>query len=254
MHSSLLARVVCALGLLALVAPGAAVAKPKKKRLVQAMYTVIARAQMTEQWQFLERSQIDCLDGMCTTETNGSGTASMQLKAKPMKWMVMRGSGGRPPMLNVGTGEGVPLKGPYLRTGRLETIHGGPWAAANPPQIAPTGGCGNRPITVDFNLMWKQRNQLAPSAIVDDLREDCPDGPSTGLNWDDDEGPSLMDAVTQAAQGKFLSVKQFTVSGSKTWHASVDPPTGAYTLRSGEKVVKWTWSVTFQMDAKKKRR
>jgi hypothetical protein len=248
----LLARSACAaLGALALLAPGVAVAKPKK-RLNEATYTVIARATMEEEWQFLERSEIDCLDGMCTTETKGSGTATMQLKAKPTKWLVMRGFGGRPPMINVGTGEGVQLKGPYLRSGELSTVHGGPWADANPPRIAPTGDCGNRSITVDFNLMWKARNQLSPSAIVDDLREDCPDGPSTGLEWDSDS-PSLMDVVTQAAQTKFLRTKQFTVSGTKTWHASVDPPTGAYTMRSGQKLVTWNWSVTFHMNRKGRR-
>jgi hypothetical protein len=251
--SSILSRSLCVLGALALLAPGAAVAKPKKKKLSQAIYTVIARAEMREQWQFLERSEIDCLDGMCTTETKGSGKATMQLKAKPTKWLVMRGYNGRPPMINVGTGEGAQLKGPYLRTGELSTIHGGPWADANPPQIAPTTDCGNRSTTVDFNLAWEGKNKLRPSAIVDDMREDCPDGPSTGLEWDDDESPSLMDVVTQAAQSKFLSTKQFTVSGTKSWHASVNPPTGSYTLRTGEKTVTWSWSVTFQMDTKKKK-
>lgn len=256
MRSTALIRFVCALGVLCLLAPAAADAARKPKRLNEALYTVIARAEMKEEWNFLERSEIECGvggPGSCTTETKGSGKATMQLKAKPTTWMVLRGTGGRPPMLNVGTGEGAQLTGPYLRTGELSTIHGGQWAAANPPQISPTTGCGNQRTTVDFNLMWKGRNQLAPSAIVDDLREDCPEGPSAGFEWENDDSPSLMEVVTQAAQSKLLHVKQFTVSGTKTWKAGVNPPTGAYTVRSGYKTVKWTWSVTFQMKGKKRR-
>jgi len=247
------ARLLCALGALSLLVPGAAQAK--RRQATEAAYTVIARATMEERWQFLERSEIRCLNpapGTCTVETSGSGTAKMQLKAKPTTWLVMRGANGRPPSLNVGTGEGAQLRGSYLRTGKLETIHGGPWAEANPPEIAETSGCGTKDIEVDFNLSWEGRNQLAPSAIVSDQRDDCPDGPNTGLEWDDDESPSLMDVVTQAAQSKFLKTKQFTVSGTKSWHASATPPTGSYVLRSGEKTVKWSWSVTFQMNKKRR--
>lgn len=250
------ARLLCALGAVSLLAPAGTAVAAKKRPLTEATYTVIARATMEERWQFLERSELRCLSpepGTCTTETTGSGMAKMQLKAKPTTWLVMRGTKGRGPSLNVGTGEGAQLRGSYLRTGKLETVHGGPWAAANPPEVAETSGCGNESIEVDFNLAWRGRNQLAPSAIVSDMREDCPDGPSTGLEWDNDgEGPSLMDVVTQAAQSKFLKTKQFTVSGTKSWHASADPPTGSYTLRSGEKTVKWSWSVTFQMNKKRR--
>jgi hypothetical protein len=250
--SSILSRSLCVLGALALLAPGAAVAKPKKKKLSEATYTVIARATMKEQWQFLERSEIDCLDGMCTTETKGSGTARIQLKAKPTTWLVMRGVKGRPPQINVGTGEGAQATGPYLRTGELSTIHGGEWAAANPPQVRPTTGCGTRSLTADFNVFFTKRNTLAPSAIVDTSREDCPTGPSSGLDWDDD-APSLGDVTASVSQTRFLSTKSFTVRGSKSWHASVKPPTGAYKVRSGEKTVTWSWEVTFNLLKKGRR-
>src|SRR4051794_8247134 len=61
--------------------PGTAEAK-KKAAPTDALYQVVVRATMDEHWQFLERSEIDCLDGICAKETKGEGSASIQLKAK----------------------------------------------------------------------------------------------------------------------------------------------------------------------------
>jgi hypothetical protein len=94
---------------------------------------------------------------------------------------------------------------------------------------------------------------LAPSASTDLLREGCPDGPSTGLTWDDDESPSLGDVTTLTSQTRFLKARSFTVRGTKSWHASVQPPTGAYTWRSGEKQATWSWEVTFTMKKQARR-
>ena len=251
MRSRSLTSAACAAALLIAAVP-AAEAKKKPRPLTQATYQVVVRATMDESWSFDERSSIACLPGECTVETKGSGSAHASLKSKPTTWMVMRGFGGRPPQINVGTGEGAQATGPYLRTGELSTVHGGEWAAANPPQIASASDCGNRSLTVDFNLFFTRKDTLAPSASPDLMREHCPDGPSTGLNWDGGDGPSLMDAVTQTSQTRFLKARSFTVRGTRTWHASVDPPTGAYTFRSGEKTVTWSWEVTFNMNKRRR--
>ena len=236
----------CAAAVLVAAVP-AAEAKKQPRPLSEATYQVVVRATMDESWNFDERSSITCLPGDCTVQTKGSGAAHIALKSKPTTWLVMRGFNGRPPQINVGTGEGARATGAYLRTGELSTVHGGEWAAANPPQISPTTDCGNRAITVDFNLFFTRRNVLAPSAPTDLPRDDCPEGPSTGLDWDNDEAPSLGDVVAQASQTRFLKTRSFTVRGTKTWHASVQPPTGSYTWRSGEKKVTWSWEVTFNM-------
>jgi hypothetical protein len=236
----------CAAKLLVAAVP-AAEAKKKPRPISQATYEVVVRATMDETWNFDERSSISCLPGECTVQTKGSGSAHVALKSKPTRWLVMRGANGRPPQINVGTGEGARATGGYLRTGELSTIHGGEWAAANPPEISPTRDCGNRTITVDFNLFFTKRDVLAPSASADLLRDACPEGPSTGLDWDNGEAPSLGDVVTQTSQTRFLKTRSFTVRGTKTWHASVKPPTGSYVWRSGEKKVTWNWEVTFNM-------
>jgi hypothetical protein len=240
----------CALALLLVAVPAA---EAKKRPLTEATYDVTVRATMDESWNFDERSSFDCLPGQCTKETKGSGSAHIALKSKPTPWMVLRGSGGRPPQINVGTGEGAPAKGGYLRSGDLSTVHGGEWEAANPPEIAPATGCGTKTITVDFNLFFTRKNVLAPSTSTDLLREDCPAGPTSGLDWDDDESPSLDDVTTMTSQTRFLKARSFTVRGTKSWHASVAPPTGTYTWRSGEKKVTWSWEVTFNMRKKARR-
>lgn len=251
-HHPVLTR--AAVGALALVLlPVPAADAKKKKRLVEARYQVVVRANYDEKWSFDERSSISCDGGAaCTRETKGSGSASIQLKAKPTTWLVMRGVKNRPPQINVGTGEGAQATGPDLRQGELTTTYGGPWAAGNPNESRPTTGCGNRRATVDFNVFFTRRNVLKPSVSGLDLREDCPTGPSSGLDWDDD-APSLSDVETQVSQTKFLKTRAFTVRGSKTWKASVKPPTGAYTFRAGTKTATWKWEITFTMLKKGRR-
>jgi hypothetical protein len=242
-RSLLCTAVAGATALLVASAPAADAKKPRPP--AQAEYAVVVRATMDESWNFDERSSISCLPGECTVQTKGAGSAHIALKSKPTRWLVMRGFNGRPPQINVGTGEGAPASGSYLRTGELSTVHGGEWAAANPPDVSPANDCGNKPITVDFNLFFSKRNVLAPSAPTDLLRENCPEGPNTGLDWDGGESPSLGDVVTMTSQTRFIKSRSFTVRGTKSWRASVKPPTGAYTWRSGEKKVTWSWEVTF---------
>jgi hypothetical protein len=234
----------CTLALLVVAVP---TAEAKKRPLAEATYDVVVRATMDETWTFDERSAFDCLPGQCTKQTKGSGSAHIALKSKPTTWMVLRGYGGRPPQINVGDGEGAHAAGGYLRQGDLSTVHGGEWAAANPPEVSPSTGCGTKTIDVDFNLFFTKKNTLAPSASTDLLREDCPDGPTTGLDWDGGEAPSLGDVTTTTSQTRFLKARSFTVRGTKRWHASVKPPTGTYNWRSGEKQVTWSWEVTFNL-------
>jgi len=238
----------CGLALLLVAAPTAEARK--KAPLTDATYDVTVRATMDETWSFDEQSAFDCLPGQCTKETKGSGSAHLALKSKPTPWMVLRGYGGRPPQINVGDGEGAHAVGPSLRQGDLSTVHGGTWAAANPPEVSPATGCGTKPADLAFNLSFTKRDTLAPSVSTDLDREDCPDGPSSGLDWDGGESPSLGDVTTTTSQTRFLKARSFTVRGTRTWHASVQPPTGAYTFRSGEKRVTWSWEVTFNMRKK----
>jgi hypothetical protein len=239
--------VLAACALLAVAAPGAAQAKRKPRSLQQATYEVVVRAAMDEEWYFDELSSSPCLPGDCTRETKGQGKAKISLKAKPVQWLVMRGAGGRPPQINVGTGEGAPATGPYQRSAELVTHYEGQWAAANPDVVSDTADCGTRSMTVDFNVFFRSRNVLAPSAPTDTLRDHCVDGPVSGLEWDAGGSPSLGDAITQTSQTRFLRTKAFTVRGSHTWHADVNPPTGSYVRRTGYKNVTWRWEATFRM-------
>ena len=220
----------------------------------EALYEVTFRAEMTDRWQMREHYEDDCkLTGaMCVRHEEGSGTARLNVKTRrPTRMLVMRGTGGRPPMLNVGTGEGAPVVGPYLRTGTLKTEYSGPWDAANPDREAPTSGCGTKTLKGDVNFTWRAKNQLAPLAILDDDREDCPTGPSIGWEWEGGESPSLSDAIAQAAQSKFPRTKQFSVNGNRTWTAIVDPinrqsKNGSY-VRDGSRTTTWQWTATWRM-------
>ena len=228
-------------------------ADARTKRLDEAVYTVIARVTMDESWNYDENTTDLCLDG-CSVEEKGSGSAHLSVRSKPTKWLVMRGVGGRPPQIDVGTGEGAQAVGVFSRAGDLTTTHAGKWAAANPPESLPTAGCGRRSVTVPFHLAFTDRTTLAPSVAADFDGGDCPDGPSSGLTWKGD-GPSLNDVTTTSSPTRFLSTRAFTVRGTKTWTASADPVTGgAHQTRSGTKTVTWSWEVTFNMDKKKPKR
>jgi hypothetical protein len=231
--------------------PGAAQAKHATPKLAEAMYTVKAHATLDERWSYDELAGDLCLEG-CTRETKGSGLAHLDLAAKPTRWLVMRGVGGRPPAIDVGTGEGAALEGIDRRSGDLSTVYGGQWAAGNPPEVAPNGGCGDKDVSFDLNLTFTGKTELAPVATPDLTREDCPDGPSSGLLWKDDV-PTLSDVTTTTSPTRFLSVRSFTVGGSRTWSTAAEPADGNVT-RTGIKTVTWKWEVTFTMDAKKKKK
>jgi hypothetical protein len=233
--------------------PATAAEAKKAKRLDDAIYTVVARATMDESWSYDENTTDLCLDG-CSVEQKGSGSAHLSVKSRPTKWMVMRGFGGRPPQIDVGTGEGAQAIGVFTRAGELTTTHAGSWAAANPPESLPASGCGRSSVTLPFHLAFTDRTTLAPSISSDFDTADCPSGPNTGLTWDGGgDGPSLNDVKTTTSPTRFLSTRAFTVRGTKTWHASADPVTGgANKTRSGTKTVRWSWEVTFNMDKKKK--
>lgn len=226
-----------------------------------AIYTVTFSAEMTDRWQSREHFTDDCrLTGaLCIRDEQGQGNAKLSVKTRrPFRMMVMRGVRGRGPAINVGTGEGAPITGPYLRNGALTVEYSGPWDAGNPDRAAETTGCGTKTIKGDVNFVWAARNQLAPSPILDETREDCPTGPSEPWEWDGGEGPSIRDVAGQVAQTKFLRTKQFTVRGQKTWTGRI-PPTnrsddqGSF-VEDGSRTVSWQWEATFRMEGKKAKR
>jgi hypothetical protein len=223
----------------------------------EATYEVTFKAQMSETWNWKESYADDCkLTGvMCTRDEVGSGSATVQVKSRrPTKMLVMRGPKGRPPVIGVGTGEGVPLTGSVLRNGSLTTTYGGPWAAANPNRKAEDKGCGRHTIKSDVNFVWEGANRLAPLTTSLDLGDtDCPDGPSRPWEWANDESPSLMEAFTTAAPKKFLGTKQFTVRGQRTWTGVIAPFSNGAMTSGGDTKVTWTWEATFRKVGSKRR-
>ena len=114
--------------------------------------------------------------------------------------MVVRGTGGALPGLDVGTGEGVPLTGSYKRTGKDEEHHSGPKCGrANPPQIQPANGCGVETAKGSWSLAWKKRGTVYPVLMFDELRENCPSGPPHGLEWEKDVVPSIAEVAHAGA-------------------------------------------------------
>jgi hypothetical protein len=217
-------------------------------------YDVTVKAEMKDQWSFREEGEIGTPWEPCHVERVGEGSALWQLRSKrPTRVMVMKGFGGRPPMLNVGTGEGVPLTGAYKRAGSdVETHTGsGKCESANPPNAQDSTGCGVKSAGFDFNLAWKDNKAgfVYPSAVPSEPNEDCPSGPPS-VDWKNDESPSIMGVTAAAGASKFLGTKQFTVSGTKTFTATV--PAGA--KRSGAQTVTWSWSATYRKVGKRKRR
>jgi hypothetical protein len=245
--------------LLLSVALPASSAVAAKRVPSSAIYSVTFRAEMTDRWQAREHYTDDCrLTGaMCVRSENGEGSARLSVKTRrPAKMMVLRGIRGRGPMINVGTGEGAPVTGPYLRGGSLVTEYSGPWDAANPDRAQPASGCGTRSLDGDVNFTWRGRNKLALSAILDDDREDCPTGPAVGWEWDGGDGPALGDVIAQVSQSKFLRTRQFTVRGARTWTGKVPPfsrssEQGSY-VKDGNRTVSWQWEATFRMERKRR--
>jgi hypothetical protein len=249
-----------ALALPAVLAAAAPVtASAKKPRRYSWNYSVTARAEMKESWSYSYETAYPDIDGSCTDSKQGSGSASIQLRTpRPQPMMVNRGSGRRPPMVGVGSDPYVVLRGPYLRQGSMVDEHGGTCAAGNPPRTWPTTGCGRQSFDIELGFAWEQRGTLRPSTSFSVLRENCPMGPPN-VRWDGDESPSLMKVLTHVGPSKFLGTKQFTISGSRTFHGVVPPtdrsgPDGSYFREHGEHTVTWKWEATFRLDKPKKPR
>ncbi len=130
----LMRKIVIAGGLLASLAAAPAVEAASSGTY---LYDVTVKAEMTDRWSFRDEGEIGTPWAPCHVAHVGEGTASWELHSRrPTRVMVMRGTGGRPPALNVGTGEGVPLTGAYKREGSdVETHTGaGKCESANPPR------------------------------------------------------------------------------------------------------------------------
>jgi len=244
--------------LILLVAP-AAEAKKKKPRSA-ATYMVTVKASMQERWNYRDYTSFDCLDGMCTREELGTGTASANLSTRePFEMMVIRGPKGRPPTLNLGS-DGIPMKANWLRGGEETITYSGSWDAANPDTAAPTDDCGHLAAQPFGSIGWSYETPGNLQLIVDSepLREDCPAGPSN-VDWEGGESPSLSDVLASVGKDKILGTKQFTVRGTKSWTGTVRPFNRTDPLDTkivnGEHTATWQWEATFRMKgAKKKKR
>lgn len=242
-------RPLTAAAVLAALTPAAASAAPS-----EVLYDATFKATMTERWQYDERYTDDChLTGdLCTRTTAGQGSAKVQAHSRrPTRMLVMRGAAGRPPVIGVGTGEGIPLTGSSVRSGSLVTTYGGPWSGANPTQRAATGGCGTKTVRGSVTFAWRSSRALGPlSSELPPDHGDCPDGPNAPFTWTGGESPSFMDAVTTVAPSKFLGTKQFTIHGTRSWTGAVTPISRSdkqgSLSRSGTKTVTWQWEATFR--------
>jgi hypothetical protein len=246
-------------GAVILVAAPAAEAKKKKPRL-DATYLVTVKAEMKEQWSFRDYSNYDCTVGaMCAREQLGSGSASAHLKTRrPFPLMVIRGGAGRTPILNHGS-DGIPMTGTWLRGGTMTTTYSGHWDAGNPDTAEPTDGCGNRTEKDFATVGWSYDEpwHLQLHAASEPLRDGCPDGPPSALDWEGDESPALSDVLARVGKGKFLGTKQFTVRGTRSWTGTV-PATNRTDAKdtkivNGQKTVTWSWEATFRMKGAKRK-
>src|SRR5829696_9222487 len=119
----------------ALAAPTTADAAP----LREAKYDVTVEIKMTEDWKVTEHRSSSCgPEGQrCDEDVDGAGRAELFLRTPtPKRVSVMTGGGIRQPTITYAIDSGIPLKGSYKRTGKLEDIYSGYWDAANEDQIA----------------------------------------------------------------------------------------------------------------------
>ena len=253
MHSHSLRAALPAALLTALALVPASAHAAKK---TQWLYDVTVRAEMTHEWSFHEEAHMGDATEPCDRVQDAAGTAKIQLRSRrPTRVMVLRGRGGQPPMLDVGTGEGVPLTGSYNRDGKDEERHSGPKCGpANPPTIQPADGCGVRTVKGSWSLAFKQRTTVFPVMVFDDLRENCPSGPPHSLEWADDVVPQIAEATTQAAASKFYGTKQFTIRGSRTFTGLVPAMNEPHFQRRGQAELTWQWETTYRLVGKKKRK
>lgn len=234
-----LAAVLVALGL-----------APSSASAADAPFNVTVKAQMVEKWSFNEASTDDCrLTGeLCTRTTAGSGSASVKLQTtKPQRVDVF--SRGTRLSINTGT-DGIRLRGVVLRDGTLTTTYGGPWAAANRDQAAPTKGCGRRDVSGGTGLMWSGAAGLTMVPTVELSRSGCPTGPGPTVTWTGGKAPSLGAVVAEVSASRLLRSNQLTVRGTRTFTGTYprvqrSSATGSYES-GGTHQVTWKWEATFR--------
>ena len=237
-------------------APAADAAKRKPKRM-SATYMTTIKVEYQSKWQYRQFAQHDCLPGVCSREDKGSGSASAWMKTKrPFPVMVIRGAGGRPPTLNLGS-DGIPMHGEQIVMGDDALTYGGPWAAANENRAKATTGCGRKALKGFGSIGWEDLQRgggLQLGVDIDPFREDCPGVPS-GMEWEGGESLSIYDVVASVGKGKFLGTKQFTVRGQATRKALLPTRNEWHYSQYGDAEAKLQWEATFRMQgAKKKRR
>ena len=252
MHS-LLTRAALPAALLTCLALAPASAHAAKKN--DWLYDVTVRAELTERWSFHEEAHSGDDVEPCDRTQDAAGSAKIQLRSRrPTRVMVLRGAAGRPPMLDVGTGEGIPMTGTSTRDGKDETVHAGPRCGpANPPFAQPVSGCGRRSMNADWALVSPKRGTVYPSMILDDLREDCPSGPPHSLEWENDVAPQIAEVTQQVPPSKFYGTKQFTIRGSKTFKGTVTPMNEPHFQRFGQAEATWQWETTYRLAGKKRK-
>lgn len=246
--------VVAALAAAAILTPSAHAA-PR-----ETIYEVTFQAEMVERWRFDERQSKECNGedgiGRCDREATGAGSARISLRTpRPQRVSVMTGIGGMQPMIVSSIDRGIPLKGSHRRGGAFTDTYSGAWDAANPDQVAPTSGCGLHNLKTDVALSWSGRNVLRPVLTIDDLRN-CPTGSPTGFAYDG--VPAVSEVAARVNERTFGRVKQFRVTGTKTWRGTVDPidrtdPDDSYS-RYGASEIRWSWEATFRIVKPKKHR
>jgi hypothetical protein len=239
----------------ALAAPMTAQAAPIR----ESKYDVTVEIRMTEDWKATEHKSSSCgpEGARCDEDMNAAGKGELFLRTPtPKRVSVMTGGGMRQPMITYAIDSGIPLKGSYKRSGKVEDIYSGWWDAANEDFIAPTNGCGDHSVKTDVALGWQGRNQLAPVFFIEDVA-DCPTGPVRGFDYPGDT-PSLGAVIAQAGETKFGRTKQFRISGRKTWTGTYPTmnrtdPDDTFTS-SGDITTTWEWEATFRKVTKKKRK
>lgn len=224
------------------VPPTAAIAA-RRARALDWTYEVTVRAQEHVRWSESSSHDIGIPGHPCVVARAASGMTELTLTSvRPTRVMVLRGAGGRLPQLDVGTGEGVAVRGPSTTQGGDVTTHtgDGTCASANPPQARPVTGCGTRTVRASWSLAWRGRHAVAPATTVADDREDCPSGPSTALTWAGGTAPSLTAAIASVSPTRFEGTRQFTVHGRRTFTG-----TASADGRGGETVT-WQWEATYR--------
>jgi hypothetical protein len=237
-------------GALALAVAPAADAAKKKPRRSSATYMTTITVDYASTWQYRQFAQHDCLPGICSREDKGSGTTTAHMETeRPFPVMVIRGYGGRPPTLNLGS-DGIPMEGEQIVQGADTLTYGGPWAAANPDTADPTTGCGRRRLDDFASIGWKDLQKgggLQLGVDIDPFREDCPLGPGSQLEWEGGESLSVYDVVAAVGKGKFLGTKQFTVRGARRLKALMPTENEPYYSQNGDAEAKLQWEATFRM-------